>query len=374
MRLELSKDQGRVLGSELIQLRREIDSLELRWSTLAAAFTATGHHVVDGSATAVDWLRHNCQMGRGAVSDRIAVGNQLDKLEGSVLALHEAELGFGHLTLLARTAEAVKDKFHEPDLLDQAREQSVGRFHFTCENYRHACDPEAVAEAAESLYEQRELTMRRRRDGLVTIWGRLDPVGAAIIRNTLKPLARRQGKEDRRTFKQRLHDAAVEQACAGRHAHVNVTIAAETLLGMPGAPAGQIEQVPPVSIKTIERLTCDCTIRRIVRDPKSVVIEVGRARRIVSPAERKALEARDKTCVWTGCDRPASQCHSHHLVHWARGGTNELENQALLCAFHHRLVHEGGWQIVRLADGQIVVLRPPPTFPTRARGPDDQVA
>jgi hypothetical protein len=140
-------------------------------------------------------------MGRGAVSDRVRVGQHIHKLPESLHAMHQEELGFGHLIVLARTAEATGEKFDESALLPHAREQSVGRFHFTCDNYRHACDPEAFTAEAENLFEQRELTMRRRRDGLVTIWGRLDPIGAAAIRKALAPLARRRGKDDKRTYK-----------------------------------------------------------------------------------------------------------------------------------------------------------------------------
>jgi hypothetical protein len=359
------------LAADLVRRRREIDAAELAWSVDAAILVAHDYHISDGSVTGVDWIRHNCKMSRGQAADRVCVGEQIGRLIDSMDAMVDGDIGFGHLVLMARTSEAVKAGFDEAQLLAKAKEQSVGRFHFTCDNYRHACDPDEFATEAENLFEQRELTMRRRRDGLVTIWGRLDPIGAATLRNALTPLAKRRGKDDRRTFKQRLHDAAVEHASGAQPAHVNVTIAAETLLGLPGAPAGDIEQCPPVAMKTIERLTCDCSIRRIVLDPKAVVMEVGRARRVVSPAERQALEARDLGCVWPRCERPAAWCEAHHLIHWARGGTTDLTNQVLLCGFHHRLVHEGGWQIVKLDGDQIMVLRPPPTFPNWARGPDE---
>jgi len=52
-------------------------------------------------------------------------------------------------------------------------------------------------------------------------------------------------------------------------------------------------------------------------------------------------------------------------VHWARGGSTDLDNQVLLCYFHHRRVHEGGWQIFRDANGQITTFRPPPNFELR---------
>ena len=35
----------------------------------------------------------------------------------------------------------------------------------------------------------------------------------------------------------------------------------------------------------------------------------------------------------------------HHVRHWTRGGETELYNLIELCAFHHRLVHEGGWTV-----------------------------
>ncbi|HKB32803.1 MAG TPA: HNH endonuclease signature motif containing protein, partial [Candidatus Dormibacteraeota bacterium] len=75
-------------------------------------------------------------------------------------------------------------------------------------------------------------------------------------------------------------------------------------------------------------------------------------------------------CIWTGCERPASWCSGHHLVHWLHGGTNEPSNLALLCNRHHWMVHEGGWQIVRGDDGRIVTIPPTVTFGPPSRGPD----
>ena len=75
----MSIEEARVLGSELMRRRREIDALELAWSIDAAAFAGSGYHVQGASATGIDWLKHNCQMGgagsrTGSGSDSTSTG------------------------------------------------------------------------------------------------------------------------------------------------------------------------------------------------------------------------------------------------------------------------------------------------------------
>jgi len=223
------------------------------------------------------------------------------------------------------------------------------------------------------VFEQRELTIRRRRDGAYTFWGRLDPLGAAVVKASLAPLARKRGKEDDRSFKQRLHDALVEHAAENQQTHLSVTVSVETLLGLEGAPAAEIEGMPPIAQRTVERLACDCSVRRILLDPKSNVIEVGRSRRVISDPARRGLIARQGgLCGWPGCDRPGRI--AHHVQFWNRGGDSDLPNQALVCYHHHRLLDEGGWKMTIGPNGEIMVFRPPPTFGNRARGPDIEIA
>jgi hypothetical protein len=81
-------------------------------------------------------------------------------------------------------------------------------------------------------------------------------------------------------------------------------------------------------------------------------LDVGRASRVITPAQRSALAVRDGGCVFPDCPRPPSWCEGHHLWHWADGGPTDLANLALVCRAHHRAVHEGGWQLTRGPDGQ----------------------
>jgi YD repeat-containing protein len=93
-------------------------------------------------------------------------------------------------------------------------------------------------------------------------------------------------------------------------------------------------------------------------------LEVGRANRVVSSAQRSALVVRDGGCVFPGCDRPQEWCEGHHLRHWLQGGPTDLGNLALLCRAHHRAVHEGGWRLRRDPDGHITATHDPGRQPT----------
>jgi len=107
---------------------------------------------------------------------------------------------------------------------------------------------------------------------------------------------------------------------------------------------------------------------RVILDAPSTVIDVGRSRRVVGGGLRKAMTVRDRHCQWPGCERPASMCDGHHLVHWVDGGETNLDNCILLCKRHHRMVHEGGWQMIRV-DGRIMTVAPTINF-GMPRAPD----
>ncbi|HEX6548214.1 MAG TPA: HNH endonuclease signature motif containing protein, partial [Candidatus Dormibacteraeota bacterium] len=84
-------------------------------------------------------------------------------------------------------------------------------------------------------------------------------------------------------------------------------------------------------------------------DEDSLVIDVGRERRLFRGGARVALEHRDGGCVWPGCTRPARLCHADHLEPWWAGGKSTTANGRLLCLYHHRL-HSEGWELSAVRD------------------------
>ncbi|TME56776.1 MAG: DUF222 domain-containing protein [Chloroflexi bacterium] len=368
------KESGEERRARMMRKRKAIDLMELSFAEDAAAFASTDEYDELGFVSPIDWIRFNCHMTSGAAAASVAVGRTMDRLPRSVEAVSQGEIGLAHVTVMARTAEALKDRFDERPLIEYAREHTPGKFHFYCQHAKHAADADGYAETEADQAQSRRLSLSTWIDGSMVLSGVLDAFGGAALRAALEPLAHRSGEHDKRERGQRLADALVELASGGPHpASIQVTSSVETLLGLAGASAADMEFSLPISSKIVERLACDCSVTRVLLDSESAVIDVGRAKRVVSGPARRALAARDGTCRWPGCDRPASWTAAHHVVHWVHGGTTDLDNLILLCHRHHWMVHEGKWQLVRSDDGRMLAIPPTVRFGMAAASrPDPQ--
>ena len=362
---EVASRAGEAIAAELIRRRQKIDQEELEFSCLAARFAQTDEYDWQGFESPIAWFKANCHMSGGAASARICAGQQLEHLGQSSEAMAAGEIGFAHFALIARTSAAVGERLDEAKLLGQARKQTIARFHDSCYHARHAADPKGCAKDESEGVEAHSLTFANSDDGTVFVNGMLDKVGGAAVQAALEPLAQRAGKDDHRCRERRVADALVDvcmhsldNGVPSRRTHMQVTTSLETLLGLSGAPAAEMGFSLPISSKAVERLACDCTVTRVLLGSDSTVIDVGRARWVISGAQGKALRVRDRGCVWPGCDRPATWTSGHHLVHWINGGPTDLSNLVLLCYRHHWMVHEGEWQIVRADDGRMLTIPP----------------
>ncbi len=206
-----------------------------------------------------------------------------------------------------------------------------------------------------------------------------------------KPHKTIDGERDPRTLEQRQADAlkASMDAAAGNPdypgvPHLTVTIDFNDLkASLTAAPAalggganagttssgavGELVFGDNLSAGAVRLLACDAAVLPIVLGGDSQPLDVGTEQRFVNRYIRRALNKRDKGCVV--CQAPPWMCHAHHIIHWAEGGRTSLQNLALLCAAHHRAVHNGQWAISITAAG-VQVTRPswadPPPVPDRA--------
>jgi hypothetical protein len=105
-------------------------------------------------------------------------------------------------------------------------------------------------------------------------------------------------------------------------------------------------------IESVRRLLCDCSVVTVLEDEQGTPLDVGRKQRTVSTPLRRALYARDRSCTFPGCNRKR-YLDGHHLKHWINGGETTPDNMTLLCTHHHRMLHEGGFSIVKGSDGAL---------------------
>src|SRR6202049_3409709 len=367
---------------DLKRFRAVIDALEGDFAVEARRVQRTGAHLADGAASAVGWISRTCSMSATSAADRVCVGEQLESLPKIAQALSSGEIGYQSASLLCHLRDQLGDKrdlFDEDEMLELARRHSVFNLRQLCRYARHIVDPDGFFNEAEADYTRRRLHVSQMTDGMYAIDGILDPVGGAALRTALDSMAKRLGPDDDRSHKQRMDDSFVELVNhamedgrlpkrKGVKPHVTVTTTLDGLKNEVGAPAADVELSLPISTRTLERLACDCTISRVLL-ADSMVIDVGKATRVVSAPTRRALRVRDHGCRWPGCDRQVNWSTPHHIIAWStkRGPTN-LPNLVLLCFYHHRLVHEGGWQVVK-AGREFRFVPPERVVMRRARGP-----
>ena len=98
-------------------------------------------------------------------------------------------------------------------------------------------------------------------------------------------------------------------------------------------------------IETMRRIACDADIIPVVLDGRSVPLDVGRAKRLATAHQRRALESAHETCAIEACLVPYHHCSIHHIEYWENGGSTDLNNMIPLCSKHHHKAHEGGWKL-----------------------------
>jgi Domain of unknown function (DUF222)/HNH endonuclease len=412
-------------AARVLALRTLLERLEGQWLRELAGVDGRGAAGAEDGTRAdstAGWLRRRARLGGAAAAGWVRVARALHRgpLAGTARALAAGELSAAHAAVLAggthdlppATAAAA-----EPVLLAAARRLDPPRLRRLLAHLRQVADPDGAAAQAHRRHEQRGLCVSPTFQGLVVVDGLLEPEAGATLLAALAPLARPTA-DDARSAPQRRADALTELArraleggrlpqTGGVRPQVTVTIELAGLLGEGGMPGGEGGWAGLLRAETCRRLACDAELTRAVvargshhrtraggngdgtagavaaRLRAAVALlpaalggaptqplEVGRATRVVSPAQRTALAVRDGGCGFPGCDRPPAWCDAHHLRHWVHGGPTDLANLVLLCRAHHRAVHEGGWRLRRQAGGHLTATPPHRRHPPRPEAAD----
>ena len=375
------------LADEIAELSAHLDAATARLLELIREFDARGGWNT-GFRSCGHWLAWRVGMDLGAARERVRVARALGSLPQLTEALSRGELSYAKVRALTRVATPETEE----------RLLAVGRAGTACHVERivrgwRRVDQIAEARETTQRHKSRALHVYQDEDGMVVIRGRLTPEAGAVLMQALSAA--------RETLYQRtrLEDVSAETSMAQQQADA-LTLLAETALhhGIdPGAPGERYQVVvhvdapvladseapgqsvldggTHVSAETSRRLACDATRVVMRHDQDGRIVEVGARTRTIPPAIRRALHHRDRGCRFPGCGVSFGQ--GHHIRHWAQGGPTTLSNLALLCRRHHRAIHEEGYQVERLPDGELRFRRPDgrslPGVPLPPAVPDDPV-
>jgi 5-methylcytosine-specific restriction endonuclease McrA len=228
-----------------------------------------------------------------------------------------------------RAITRVATPANESELVDRALTSTASQVERFVRAYRTS---EMAAQDNEaSQHDNRYLSVRWLDDGSLQITGQLPAEIGALLLKAIKDATRvPAGTSD--TPSQRRVDA-LERVLTSPASTNTVGTAIVVHSHCDGS---HLHDGPSISNAAAERLACDCTL---------VDATTGASTRVVPPAMRRALNARDDhQCQFAGCTHQG-WLDAHHRQHWTNGGPTQLDNLVLLCRHHHRAVHERGWSI-----------------------------
>ena len=351
-------------------VRHETGSTARSASALIQAGTmARDSAAVDASSSAEPWFREvggaviaggitvdaarAIRIGLGApsapASAEMAVAVSAEDL-ATAAHLLVAESSILDVDALLRLARSLRDDMDEAGIADRERaafdERSVRRTRRPNGLSRYIIDPDIESAAFwDDVYD----TLTSPRRGGVRFVDDADKAWADAI------------SSDERTTDQYVHDSFTQllriavgeetsesrRIVGSRQPSVRVLVTRTAVEARRGH--GRIEGCDsPISIETVERIACESGTVQLDFDESGRPLDLGRAQRLYSKRQRIALAAAQGGCLFGDCDRPPSWCEAHHSKHWKRdhGETNILDG-VLLCRYHHLLVHNNGWEIVR---------------------------
>ena len=334
----------------------------------------------DGVKSLAHWLSWACSMSPGTAREHVRVARALRRMPTIRTAFRDGRLSYSKV----REATRVVDLVDDAELCELALTATAAQLATTIAGYRTAAGTRIRQER------NRGLTWTTRENGTVDLRLRLPTEDAAILLaalNTAKDQYGTPPEPDTGTIRTDTTEATdTSPAYTSADAILDIarvfvnttpedrsgedrslvvvqvhadqltstddnapagTSGTTTARATPADPTCHLQGVGGIEPETARKHACDTDLLGAILDTHRGVLALGRTRRLVTRALRRALMIRDQArCQFTGCHQ-THHLKAHHLVHWADGGPTDLDNLILLCQFHHTAVHEGQMTIRR---------------------------
>ena len=392
------------LGEQITELCSYIYAAESRLLALIHEFDDKQYYEKLGFCSCAHWLNFKCGIGMNAAREKVRVANALAKLPKMDERFSNGELSYSKVRAMTRIA----DETNEDYLLMIAKHGTAHHVEKLVSKYRTAKRVQDASSANEQ-YRDRELSHYYDHDGYLIIKARLPAEQGALIVKALEmamdkdvvgaphgcdrghvsiplegspllqdgidvypkgtwtaetsepePIAVRRADALVEIAETYMNNSESSGSTADRYQVVVHVVGSphehgvEELVGAASAANeySHIDDGPHVTAETSRRIACDCSVVGIKEDENGEPLSIGRRSRSIPPPMRRALGIRDGGCRFPGCTN-SRFVDGHHIKHWADGGETSLDNLVLLCRHHHHLVHEGGFDCRKSADGEI---------------------
>ena len=305
---ELSTEE---LAGEITTLYSRISAETCRWLQLVAEYDKRNAFRDEwGARHMADWLSWHCGVGIRAAHEQIRVARCLDELPLTTDAFAKGELSYSKVRAISRVA----DKHTEASLVGLARDATAAQMERIASSYRRA----RVISAEDEVTRERYATWDQAEDGSLRLRACLSPEEGAIVKKALE-VARNEihgerddechdAEHERRNARPELRvtnaDALVRmaesllagpdgKATGGDATQVVVHVDLDALGENPGQDCRcEVEGSIGISPSAAQRLACDASVVTMI-ERGGEPLSVGRKTRSVSPAIRRAMQARD---------------------------------------------------------------------------------
>ena len=357
------------LGDEIAELSAHIEIAMARVLDLIREFDALAGWA-NGFKSCAEWLSWRVGLDLSAAYERVRVARALPRLPLISSAFARGEVSYSKVRAMTRVATPEI----EERLLKFARCGTASHVERLSRAWRRV-DRKAENQEARQRYKTRSLRVYQDTDGMFVIRGRLTPEIGAVVRHALDAACERMRAVDHPISPDQCTPSAsqlqadalgmiaeaalhhdLDPGAPGERYQVVLHVDAPVLSDPDQPGQSALEDGPNSSAEESRRIACDATRVIMTHDADGRILEVSARTRTIPPALRRALRHRDARCRFPGCHFRFTQ--GHHLKHWADGGPTTLSNLALLCRWHHRAVHEGGFQVQRLPDGELEFRHP----------------
>jgi len=301
----------------------------------------------DGSLSAASWLEHRTPASRGEARRLVKTARLVDRHEVIGDALADGAITTPHIDAMGKVSSAPREPLladHADTLVAQAETLSVHDFTTVMRRWAALADDEQAADTFDQKWPRRHFHASVTLDGWIAGDFFLDPAAGTELLNTLdhlEPPDPHDAPDGPRTLSQRRADAVADLASwyrsgaqpGGNPPNLNVVVDVATLNGDTPPIAAllcDLEGVGPVTRRTLDSLTCNATLSRVVVAGASRVLDMGRESRLATAAHRRALAIRDRRCRFPGCHRQPNWCDVHHILGWFSDvGPTDLDNLSL---------------------------------------------